>query len=249
MQGVLYVSHGTRLKEGEKEAIDFLTSLQSYVQAPLQQISFLELCSPSIEQGLEKLVKDGATAITVVPVLLLSAGHDKHDIPEELLRIEEKYPTISFRYVNALGVQDRLIDTLLVRIKEVSSQLNQMESVLLVGRGSYMQSTQDDIETIASKLGGKIDRQVDVSYLAACKPSFDETLLQMAESGIKTGIIIPYLLFNGLLLQSMKEKVEKYNQVNEANILLCNTLGDHPNIKQAFIDRAHSRLLENAAFH
>ncbi|MDL4842686.1 sirohydrochlorin chelatase [Aquibacillus rhizosphaerae] len=239
MQGLLYISHGTRLAEGKQEAIDFLRSIQPSVNAPLQEICFLEICSPSIEEGVEQLVNRGATAISVVPVLLLSAKHDQEDIPMELNEVRKNHPEIPFSYGRPLGVQNRLIDILEDRVEQSLRELDQDAPVLLVGRGSFELSVQTDITSIANELGGRINRKVDVSYLAACKPSFDEALVQMEENKRKSGTIVPYLWFDGLLIQSMKKKINKYNQDNDAHIKLCHQLGDHPHMKQALIERAN----------
>src|SRR5699024_4475027 len=121
------------------------------VQAPLQKICFLEICSPTIDQSVKQLVKQGATTISVVPVLLLSATHDQSDIPEELQRVQQLYPSIRFNYGKPLGVQDRLVDILVERVKEVAIGPYSEEPVLLVGRGSHVTSIQVDISTIATK--------------------------------------------------------------------------------------------------
>ncbi|PTF55530.1 sirohydrochlorin chelatase, partial [Staphylococcus cohnii] len=73
MQGVLYVSHGSRVPEATQEAIEFITDVQQQVDISLQTICFLELAEPTIAEGVETLVKQGATTIAVIPVLLLSA--------------------------------------------------------------------------------------------------------------------------------------------------------------------------------
>ncbi|MGS0650689.1 sirohydrochlorin chelatase, partial [Staphylococcus arlettae] len=48
MQGVLYVSHGSRVPEATQEAIEFITDVQQQVDISLQTICFLELAEPTI---------------------------------------------------------------------------------------------------------------------------------------------------------------------------------------------------------
>ena len=40
----------------------------------------------------------GATEISVVPVLLLSAGHYYKDIPEEIERMKAQFPNVKINY-------------------------------------------------------------------------------------------------------------------------------------------------------
>ncbi|MCT2536923.1 sirohydrochlorin chelatase [Aquibacillus koreensis] len=244
MHGVLYVSHGTRLDEGKKEAIDFLQSIKKEVNTSLQEICFLEICMPSIQEGVQRLIVHGATTISIIPVLLLSATHDKVDIPDEIMKLKKIYPSISFRYGRPLGIQSRLVDLLVQRVNEVSLGLIE-EKIILVGRGSYRKSTQRDIEEIAYQLKGKLKRHVNTCYLAACKPSFDDVLDEWKENNLKTAIIIPYLWFNGLLLKSMKKKVNEYNDERQAQVKICHQLSNHPYIKRAFIDRVNEVVTED----
>ncbi|WP_186578726.1 sirohydrochlorin chelatase [Aquibacillus kalidii] len=238
MQGVLYVSHGTRLSEGEKEAVDFLTSIQSSIDAPLQEICFLEILPPTIEQGVTSLIEKGATKIAVVPILLLTATHAKSDIPDELVELKESYPTITFTYGKPLGIQPRIIDALVDRINEQVPNIPEEAEILLVGRGSYDPKTIEDINTIASQLSQRVNRKVDCSYLAASKPSFDDAMERIEEESKSLTIIVPYLWFNGLLIQSMKKKV-----ADKANIVLCEHLGHHPNMKACLVDRVKESMV------
>ncbi|GGH88489.1 sirohydrochlorin ferrochelatase [Pullulanibacillus pueri] len=237
MQGVLYVSHGTRLPEGLKEAKAFLQGVQKKIPAPLQQVCFLELASPTIEEGIEALVQKGATTIAVVPVLLLSAKHFHEDIPEALYKCQKKYPTITLTYGKPLGIQERLIALLEERIREKGTSLHKDVKVLLVGRGSHDPQVKTAIETIAHRLAKRINvGQIETCYLAACKPSFDEKLSDAWDSQSPQMIVVPYLWFNGLLIQSMQKKIDTLDPLHR-EIVLCRPMGNHAHIQNAFIDR------------
>lgn len=238
MQGVLYVSHGTRLPEGKQEAIEFLQSIQPSIDVPLQEICFLEIIEPTIEDGIKKLVEQGATAISIVPILLLSAAHAHDDIPSAVEKVKQSYPTVTFTYGQPLGIQDRIIDVLEDRLKEQFSEVPTDVSFLVVGRGSRDEQTMIDIKTVAKKLGDRINSGVDVSFLAVMKPSFEEALGNAKERGITKLIVLPYLWFNGLLIRDMTKKIDQLNQEG-MEITLCGQLGDHDMMKQALIDRVN----------
>ena len=44
------------------------------IDVPIQEICFLELAAPSMDEGITKCVERGATKIAVVPILLLTAA-------------------------------------------------------------------------------------------------------------------------------------------------------------------------------
>ncbi|WP_141603679.1 sirohydrochlorin chelatase [Terrilactibacillus laevilacticus] len=241
-QGVLYVSHGSRNKEALREAEQCIKMAQKQVQVPLQEICYLEISKPDIFEGIENLVKRGATHIAVVPVLLLSAGHYYEDIPKAIEDIKCLYPDITLTYGKPLGVQDRLIDVLVDRLEEAEIPDLSKARLLLVGRGSRNPETQRDIENIASKLKERIQiKTLDICYLAVLKPSFNDVLHHLDDQKNETIIILPYLWFTGLLIKSMKKKIESLNTTNK--VIFCQYLGLHPNMAGALSDRVKEAIL------
>ncbi|QHE51618.1 sirohydrochlorin chelatase [Pontibacillus sp. HMF3514] len=246
MQGVLYVSHGSRVKEATNEAISCIRAAHQHVGTSLWEICFLELTDPTVQQGIERLVQQGSTSITIVPVLLLSAGHYFKDLPHEVEGLKNQYPNVIFRYAKPLGVQDRIIDVLVERIEEVRTQPKTNIDILLVGRGSRYPETKRDIETIAQKLKQKLNgAEIEVSYLAAASPTFEEGLSTTRTKQGAQSIVVPYLWFTGKLIGSMQKKINDLRENNE-DILLCDYLNNHPNMVRALSDRVNE-VLKNTA--
>ncbi|UJL47713.1 sirohydrochlorin chelatase [Virgibacillus sp. NKC19-16] len=239
MQGVLYVSHGSRVPEAIAEAFTCINSVKRQIDVSLQEICFLELAGPTVEQGIEMLVNQGASRISIIPVLLLSAGHYYSDIPEEVNRAKEKYSSITFTYGQPLGVQDRFIDVLAERIKETHIPVNPDAKILLVGRGSRNPQTKRDMERIGGKLQTRMKfSRVDVCFLAACNPSFEEAIQSSLTKAHSQIFIVPYLWFTGVLMHYLEEKISELNNSNK-DVLLCRQLGDHPAMKQALKERVY----------
>ncbi|WP_345242679.1 sirohydrochlorin chelatase [Pontibacillus salipaludis] len=241
MEAVLYVSHGSRVEETKEEAVSYIHQVHQEVTTPLFEICFLELAEPTMAQGIKRLVEKGATDITIVPVLLLSAGHYYHDIPDEIQAGVALYPNIRFKYGKPLGIQKRITRVLVDRIQEVAS-LQEDLHLVLVGRGSRNPETKASIEQIASWLGEEIGgASVDVCYLAACSPTFEEGTRRAVLSNKRT-IVIPYLWFTGKLIQSMNNRVESLQQEG-VPITMTHYLGDHPIMIQALAERVHEALV------
>lgn len=70
MKAVLYICHGSRLKAAKEEAVAFITSCMNRVEASIQEVCFLELASPTIDEGFRTCVKRGATEVIVIPVFI-----------------------------------------------------------------------------------------------------------------------------------------------------------------------------------
>jgi sirohydrochlorin ferrochelatase len=233
MEALLFICHGSRVKKASDEAMQFVeTCMSSITDVLIKEICFLELADPSIEEGIEACVRQGATSIAVVPVLLLTAVHAKKDIPEELYRVGKKYPNVRITYGRPFGVHETIIPILEERIHaEVSSADDAV--VLLVGRGSSDLDVKRDLGEIASML--PYDR-VETCYLAAATPRFEEKLAEVASSG-KQVIVVPYLLFTGLLMKGMEREVRQYE-----NVVLCQYLGYHPALQEILVERAREVL-------
>lgn len=236
MRGVLYVSHGSRVDEAVTEAVNFIELVKKQIDVPLQETCFLELTQPNLSQGFQRLVNKGATEISVIPVLLLSAGHYFKDIPTEIQRNQQKYPHVKVSYGKPLGVQRRLTEILQHRIEETHMTPNIDAKVLIVGRGSYNPQTQKDLSTIKAQLQDKnSELDIEVCYLAACEPSFEKALQDTVNKGHSQIFVVPYLWFTGILERHIAITIDDYHV--ERGIVLCDRLGNHSHLQIALKER------------
>src|SRR5690625_6398681 len=95
-------------------------------------------------------VASGATHITVVPILLLTANHAKEDIPLEIETGMKKYADVSFTYGSAFGIQSKIIDSFYERMLEQRTAIANDATVLLVGRGSSVPADKHDLTMISN---------------------------------------------------------------------------------------------------
>lgn len=235
MQAVLYVAHGSRVKEGVNEALTFIGEVIPHISAPIQQESFLELAEPTIMQGVAACVEQGATEIAVAPILLLTANHLNKDIPYEIEEAKKKFPKVTFSIGQALGIDGRLVSVLEKRLRETGESY-QGANVLLVGRGSSDPAVKRDLSQIAGLLQEQARlNKVSTCFLYGKGVSFEDALQQLMTEDRKT-FIIPYLLFSGLLKQHIQEKISNIQNDNRA-VHLCNCLGYDEQVQHVFIDR------------
>lgn len=236
MKAILYVGHGTRSKKGAEEAKAFLQKVINQVDdALIQEISFLELTPPFIDQAFKRCVERGATEITVLPLFLLAAGHIKEDIPEVLLKLKEHYPAIQVKMKDPFGVQDEILDAVVELVLSVVEDISPEDSLLIVGRGSSDPSIHKSFAEIADGLGKRIGTdKVSVCYLAAASPNFEEGLEAVSQRTTGKVIVIPYLLFSGLLLSEVIRNVRVRQRLGET-IYCTGPLTEHRAIENLFI--------------
>ena len=245
MNAILYICHGSRVKEASEQALSFVKKVMKKVEVPIQEIAFLELSEPTISQGFARCVEQGATKIVVIPILLLTAAHAKKDIPEEIRVQQSRYPTIEVIIGSPIGVNDKMVDLLIEKISETEISVHKEATVLLVGRGSSDPDVERDLSIIGEKLKHKSKvATVEICFLAAAKPSLEEGLLSVKRSCSKQVFIIPYLFFTGILMKKIQASIAKISDGGGPEWILCSYLGYHPIIENIICEQIDSLLKE-----
>lgn len=238
MKAILYIGHGTRSKKGSLEAIAFIEKVMERIDVPIQEICFLELTEPLMDEGFKRCVDRGATEIHVVPLFLLAAGHIKQDIPEELAKLKRIYPDVEVSVTDPFGVQSGILHAVAELVTGSFPDLVHEDRVLIVGRGSSDPGILADFAAIAGGIKERLNVEtVSVCYLAAANPNLVEGLEQITMSGTGRIIVIPYLLFSGLLLAEVDQEVRKLRKLGY-EIFHTGPLSGHKVIEEIVIGRA-----------
>jgi len=237
MKAILYIGHGTRSKKGADEARAFIARVSERVDVPIQEISFLELTEPSIEEGFRRCVESGAAEVTVVPLFLLAAGHIKQDIPNVLEELRSTYPDVSIKVKDPFGVQGPILDAIAELVRETVGKVGLKDRVLIVGRGSSDPATLADFGLIVDGVKKRLGiTGVSVCYLAAAEPRFSEGLAAVLDAEGKV-IVIPYLLFSGLLIAEVTAEIGKWSKQG-LEIYHTGILSEHRVIEDIVVERA-----------
>lgn len=242
MDAVLYICHGSRFEMAIKEAISFVEKTKSIVRVPIQEICFLELASPTIQEAIKSCLEQGATRVIVVPVLLLTAAHAKKDIPNELDKVKRRNPGLEIIYGEPFGVQETIVDVLIERL-EAKRRITEDMKIILIGRGSSDPDVVTDLNRIRDILEVKSGvKSIHISFLAAANPLLEELIQEFLEWEIRNVILLPYLLFTGFLDRSIKQLIKRYD-LDKYNWTLCHYLGEHPLICNVLQNKVEEVLL------
>ncbi|MFC7686762.1 sirohydrochlorin chelatase [Ureibacillus sp. GCM10028918] len=242
MQAVLYVAHGSRVKAGVEGARQFIETVKPQIDVEIQEICYLELADPSIVKGVSTCVEKGATEIAIIPILLLTANHAKHDIPLEINKAKQLYPNVSFSFGKPFGIQERLINSLQERVRQKSTKQNEEIDVLLIGRGSSDENVQHDFQQIADNLKRSYNyAKVDICFLYGKGPSFENALEQLQKNRKNPVYVVPYILFTGLLKIGIQKKMASFGFSSD-EVVLCESLGCDENVRQVLIEQVKETL-------
>jgi sirohydrochlorin ferrochelatase len=112
-RALLIVDHGS----GRPEAHEHLEQLAARVseRAPdwIVRAAHMEIAAPSIEQGIEACVRDGAEEVLVHPLFLVPGRHLTRDIPALVRQVEARHPELRIRITEPLGASSELPDLIL----------------------------------------------------------------------------------------------------------------------------------------
>lgn len=223
MKAVLLVGHGSRKQTSNSQFIQLAEAVAAKCNAELFRYAFLELASPSILAEIEVCVQKGAKEIIIYPLLLLTASHAKVDIPNELAKAKEIYPTVVFHFEKPLGVQESIISILESRLAEKQFHEKENALVMFVGRGSHDQKQIDEFEIVRYLLEKNLNTvAVQSSYLVGGHTSFKSAVEKAKLSSYQHIFVLPYLLFRGVLLEGMEDFLETQE---DDRFVICKQIG------------------------
>ncbi|MHC1611003.1 MAG: sirohydrochlorin nickelochelatase [Candidatus Methanospirareceae archaeon] len=120
---VVLIGHGSTLPYNKEVLEEFRRRMELRGIFKAVRVAFMQLNSPSIEEALRTLAKAGMKKIVAQPVFLADGAHTTEDIPEKLKvafegEWEEIGRDVELIYAKPIGVDERIVDVLLDRVKE-----------------------------------------------------------------------------------------------------------------------------------
>ena len=120
MHALLLVSHGSRRQQSNNEVNQLCERLNEEMGESFEFVysAFLEIASPSIPEGIQQCVEEGASSVTVLPYFLAAGKHVAEDIPFIVADAIEKYPDVSISITRHIGVSEGMSQLISSVIKE-----------------------------------------------------------------------------------------------------------------------------------
>jgi sirohydrochlorin cobaltochelatase len=214
----LLIGHGSRDADGNQEFMDFVNEIRRSTPEQHFEACFLELATPTIPDGIDACVQQGADRIVVVPVILLAASHVKQDIPEFLDAARQKYPNVQIVYGRNIGLHEQIIDLLIARFHEQTATFTEEDihetAIVLMGRGSSDPDANGDLYKLARQLWERTGvLTVEVCFSGITFPRLPDGIHRAVSLGAKRVVVIPYVLFTGVLIKRMQRVLQEMHSV------------------------------------
>ena len=112
-KSLLIVAHGSRKKVSNIEIHQLANNISmKLLTFSIVEACFLEIAEPSIPQGIESCVKQGASEVLILPYFLAAGRHVIEDIPNIVDEEKTKYPGISITSLPYFGSSPVIVDIL-----------------------------------------------------------------------------------------------------------------------------------------
>ncbi|MFG2261398.1 sirohydrochlorin chelatase [Streptomyces sp. NPDC048720] len=239
---LLIAGHGTRDEAGAEAFRDFVRELgRRHPELPVAG-GFIELSPPPLGEAVADLVDRGVRRFAAVPLMLVSAGHAKGDIPAALSREKERHPGISYTYGRPLGPHPALLNVLERRLEEALAGTSGERSdvtVLLVGRGSTDPDANAEVHKAARLLWeGRGWAGVETAFVSLAAPDVPSGLDRCAKLGARRIVVLPYFLFTGILPDRVRRQTEEWAAAHpDLEVRSADVIGPEPELLDLVMER------------
>lgn len=240
---LLIAGHGTRDEAGAEAFRDFVRELgRRHPELPVAG-GFIELSPPPLGEAVAELVERGVRRFAAVPLMLVSAGHAKGDIPAALSREKERHPGISYTYGRPLGPHPSLLAVLERRLDEAlgagGAEDRAEVTVLLVGRGSTDPDANAEVHKAARLLWeGRGYAGVETAFVSLAAPDVPSGLERCRKLGARRIVVLPYFLFTGILPDRVRRQTEEWAGAHpEIEVRSAEVIGPEPELLDLVMER------------
>ena len=198
-RGLLIVDRGSREREASEELETICKDIKDKTDYVLTDFCFLEVEPPYIEDGINKCLKQGIDALTVVPYFLYPGKKVKNAIVdvEEL----QKKSEIKFLISKPMSMHKTLVEIVENRIQttlqenKISLSKNKVD-VMIIGHGSKDPNAQTSLDYVVDKLQTNY-RNVSRCWLEIEQPDIFEGIKKCEKDKPEVLIIVFYFLHEG----------------------------------------------------
>ncbi|MFP4123224.1 sirohydrochlorin chelatase [Coleofasciculus sp.] len=245
---LLMVGHGSRDMQGRQGFLDFAHAYRGLDSSRPVVPCFLELTTPSIQEGVDQCVAQGYTEFSVLPILLFAARHNKFDVTNELDRAKARHPHIQFHYGRHFGITPAILELWHRRLAQLDqpSQNSSMSSIprsetvlLVVGRGSSDPDANGDVYKLARLLWeGSGYKTVEICFIGITHPRLEEGFNRARLFQPKRIIVLPYFLFTGVLVKKIFDiTAQQQEQYPDISMTCLPEMGIQPELLSVLRER------------
>ena len=204
--GLLLVGHGSRCIQSDAE----MRALRAMVAAQATDldvdVGYLELAEPPAGVTFDRMVGRGCERVTVLPLVLLGAGHAKSDVPAVILEARARHPHVDARFGSPLGVTRQPVELL---GKAVMAAGGAGLPLLVVARGTSDPDANADAHKAARLLAEWTGAPfVHVGFSGVTGPPVPEAADVFGRIGYDRVAVAWWFLCHGKLIEQGRQELQ-----------------------------------------
>ena len=213
---ILLAGHGSRKREGNDEIERFAALWREKHPAWRIEVCFIEHAAVLLNDGLDRAAA-GAGRVLLIPFILNAAGHVKMELPAALNAARARHPDVEFVVTRHLGMGRELLAVLQDQLDGLMKVLDvpdpQTTGVILLGRGSSDAGANGELARMARWIFENNEHElVDLAFTGVTWPRLETVVQRQARLGMTQVCIVPVYLFTGVLIERIKNQVERLKQ-------------------------------------
>lgn len=117
-QALLLIDHGSVRSEANDLLAQVAHMLKEMSEFDIVCHAHMELAEPTIQQGFDACVAQGAGEVIVHPYFLAPGRHSTSDIPRMVAVAATRHPQVRYRITEPLGLHAKIGELILERVRE-----------------------------------------------------------------------------------------------------------------------------------
>jgi sirohydrochlorin cobaltochelatase len=236
-EGLLLVAHGSVCARSAFE-VEALTDLVGRsLPGVAVEAGYLEMSEPPAGRVADELVERGCRRIVVLPMMLLSAGHAKSDVPAVVQEARSRHPGVEFPFGAPLGVSRVPVELL---GKAVVASGGAGLPLLMIARGT----SDPDANAEACKAARLVAEWTGspfayTGFSGVTGPSVPEAAEVFARLGFGLVAVSWWFLGHGKLIERGRSDLVEFSAATGVKVVDAGHLGPEPTLVPLIIDRYH----------
>lgn len=117
---VIVLGHGSKAADALETLTKYGNMIRNEGGFDILEIASLQFNQPDLPTSIRRVIELGAKRIIIAPLFLYNGVHIQEDIPEVVAEEQAVHPDVEILLADSLGLDPRIANIVLERIKEVS---------------------------------------------------------------------------------------------------------------------------------
>ncbi|MFQ5962539.1 MAG: sirohydrochlorin chelatase [Candidatus Methylomirabilales bacterium] len=114
---LLLVDHGSRREQANAVLVEVAETIRCCSDFVVVHYAHMEIVEPTIAQGFDACVADGAREIVVHPYFLAPGDHYNETVPRLVAEAAARHPGVRWTITEPLGIHPKLCEVVLERVE------------------------------------------------------------------------------------------------------------------------------------